>query len=317
MSRVAAMAPTADVVYLRAAGLVLLAGLFWSTGGVLVKLVEAADSIQIVFWRSLFVLPVVAGFILVRRTGLAWLRGIGWNGFAGGCLLAIAFVTFVTALTLTTVANAVFVLATTPFLAALLGRLILGEAIHRTTWLAMTVAGLGVAIIAAPGLGTGRVLGTLLALASCLAFALFSITLRRSRQLDGTPSLLLAALISAAVCAVILVLGRGPDALAIGRHDLLACAAMGIVQIGCGLIAFTLGARHLPAADLTLLAQTEVVLAPVWAWLVVGEVPAIWTLVGGGMVLSAVLMQAVTGTRRGLAKHSKQLAKSCNNGISG
>ena len=62
---------------------------------------------------------------------------------------------------------------------------------------------------------------------------------------------------------------------------------MGIVQIGCGLVAFTAGSRHLPAADLALLAQTEVVLAPVWAWLVIGEVPAFWTLVGGAMVLAA------------------------------
>jgi DME family drug/metabolite transporter len=305
VSRAAAAAPGADLVYLRSAGFVLLAGLFWSTGGVLVKLVEAADSIQIVLWRSLFVLPVVAAFIAARGSGVAGLRGIGWNDFVGGCLLAAAFVTFVTALTLTTVANAVFVLAATPFMAALLGRLILGEAIHRSTWLAMAAAGLGVAIIAAPGLGSGRLAGTLLALASCLSFALFSVTLRRGRALDGTPSLLLAALISAAVCGMILVLGRGPGALAIGRHDLLACAAMGIVQIGCGLIAFTLGARHLPAADLTLLAQTEVVLAPVWAWLVVGEVPAFWTLVGGGIVLAAVLAQAVAGTRRGIGQTAR------------
>ena len=73
---------------------------------------------------------------------------------------------------------------------------------------------------------------------------------------------------------------------------------MGIVQIGCGLVAFTAGSRHLPAADLALLAQTEVVLAPVWAWLVVGEVPAFWTLVGGTMVLAAVTLQAVAGARR-------------------
>ena len=68
---------------------------------------------------------------------------------------------------------------------------------------------------------------------------------------------------------------------------------MGIVQIGCGLVAFTAGSRHLPAADLALLAQTEVVLSPVWAWLVIGEVPAFWTLVGGAMVLAAVTLQAL------------------------
>jgi drug/metabolite transporter, DME family len=287
-----------NLVYLRSAALVVLAGALWSTGGVLVKLVEAADSVQIVLYRSLFVIPVVAGFMVARGRGavLASLCGVGWSGVLGGLLLAGAFITFVTALTLTTVANAAFVLGATPLMAALLGRFVLGEPVRPLTWAAMAVAAFGVAIIAAPGLG--RAAGTLLALAGCACFALFSVLLRRAQPQDGTPWLLLGALFSAAICALLLLLGDGPGSLAIGGRDLLACAAMGIVQIGCGLIAFTAGSRRLPAADLVLLAQAEVVLAPVWAWLVVGEVPAFWTLVGGAIVLGAVTVQAIAGTRR-------------------
>jgi drug/metabolite transporter (DMT)-like permease len=247
--------------------LIVLAGALWSTGGVLVKLVETADSFQIVLYRSLFVIPVLAGFMAARGRGaaLASLRRVGWNGVLGGFLLAGAFITFVTALTVTTVANAAFVLGATPLMAALLGRFFLGEPVRPLTWAAMAVAALGVAVIAAPGLGPGRAAGTLLALASGACFALFSVLLRRARSQDGTPWLLLGALFAALICALLLVLGRGPGSLAIGGRDLLACAAMGIVQIGCGLVAFTAGSRHLPAADLTLLAQTEVVLAPIWA----------------------------------------------------
>ena len=297
-----AAAPSTDLLYARSAALVVLAGVLWSMGGFLVKLVDAADSVQIVLYRSLFVIPVAAGFILFRggdlvRSTLA----LGWNGLFGAVCLATAFVTFVTALTLTTVANASFVLATTPFAAALLGRLVLGEPIRPVTWLTMALAGAGVAVIASPGLDPGGLAGTLLALASCVSFALFSVTLRRGRLMDGTPSLLMAAILAAAACAVILLLRDGPGALAISLHDLFACSVMGIVQIGCGLVAFTAGSRHVPAADLALLAQTEVVLAPVWAWLVVGEVPAFWTLVGGGMVLAAVTLQALVGTRRAVA----------------
>ena len=294
-----AATPRVDVVYLRSAALVVLAGALWSTGGVLVKLVEAADSVQIVLYRSLFVIPVVAGFMAARGRGavLASLRSIGWNGAFGGFLLAGAFITFVTALTVTTVANAAFVLGATPLMTALLGRFLLGEPVRPSTWAAMAAAALGVAVIAAPGLGPGRAAGTLLALASCACFALFSVLLRRARPQDGTPWLLLGALFSAAICAVLLLLGRGPGSLAISGRDLLACAAMGVVQIGCGLVAFTAGSRHLSAADLVLLAQVEVVLAPVWAWLVVGEVPALWTLAGGAIVLAAVTAQAVFGAR--------------------
>ncbi len=301
-----AVAPVTELLYARSAALVVLAGVLWSMGGVLVKLVELADPVQIVLYRSLFVMPVAAGFILarggdLRRNTLA----LGWNGFFGAVCLAGAFITYVTALTLTTVANAAFVLATTPFMTALLGRLILGEPVRRTTWFAMALAGVGVAVIAFPGIGSGRLAGSLLALGSCVCFALFSVTLRRGRSLDGTPSLLMAALLSAAACAAILGLDRGAGALAIGQRDLLACAVMGIVQIGCGLVAFTAGSRHLPAADLVLLAQTEVVLSPVWAWLVVGEVPAFWTVVGGTMVLAAVALQGLAGARRGAGQNSR------------
>ena len=162
----------------------------------------------------------------------------------------------------------------------------------------MVLAGTGVVVIAVPGVGAGGLAGSLLALCSSVAFALYSVTLRRSRSMDGTPSLMMAAMLAAAACGVILFLDRGLGALAIGGLDLIACAVMGIVQIGCGLVAFTAGARHVPAADLALLAQTEVVLSPVWAWLVVGEVPALWTLVGGAMVLAAVTLQALAGARR-------------------
>jgi drug/metabolite transporter, DME family len=296
----AAAGAGADLVYLRSAALVVLAGVLWSTGGVLVKLVEAADSVQIVLYRSLFVIPVVAGFMAARGPGavLASLLKVGWSGVLGGFLLAGAFITFVTALTVATVANAAFVLGATPLMAALLGRFMLGEPVRPVTWAAMAAAAFGVAVIAAPGLGPGRAAGTLLALASCSCFALFSVLLRRARSQDGTPWLLLGAVFSALVCALLLLLGRGSGSLVVGGRDLLACAAMGIVQIGCGLVAFTAGSRHLPAADLTLLAQTEVVLAPVWAWLVVGEAPAFWTLVGGTIVLGAVTIQAIAGTRR-------------------
>ena len=148
----------------------MLAGLLWSMGGVLVKLVEEADSIQIVLYRSLFVIPVVAGFIAVPRRRRvrqhAW-RGRLERAVRRGSASPPPSSTFVTALTLTTVANAAFVLATTPFLAALLGRLMLGEPVRRITWLAMALAGLGVVVIAAPGIGPGRLAGTLLALVSC------------------------------------------------------------------------------------------------------------------------------------------------------
>jgi drug/metabolite transporter (DMT)-like permease len=299
----AAVAPPVariDVAYLRGALLVVLAGTLWSMGGVLVKLVEAADARQIVLWRSLFV-ALTVGAVLAWRTRwnlLPSFRAVGRNGALGGLCLAGAFIFFIEALTRTTVANALFILAVQPFFAALLARLILGEAVHGTTWLAMLAALAGVGVMVAPGLAIGDAAGSLMALVSAVCFALFSVALRRGRHLDSTPCLLWATLFSGVICGLLLVAGQGPASLLIGGHDLLACAVMGIVQIGCGMLAFTAGSRHLPAADLALLALTEVVLGPVWAWLVVGEVPAFWTLSGGAIVLGAAATQAVAGARR-------------------
>lgn len=289
-----------DALYLRSAALVVLAGIFWSTGGVLVKLVEAADARQIVLWRSVFVLLFMAGVMAARLKGdlLTGLRAAGWNGILGGVCLAGAFLGAIEAFTRTTVANVLFILAAQPFLAALFARLILGEAVRRRTWLTMLVAVGGVVVMVAPGLALGGDSGTAMALGSAVSFALFSVTLRRGRSGDGAFSVLWGAVLSGLIALALVASGKGPEALLIGGRDLLACAVMGIVQIGFGMLAFTAGSKHLPAADLTLLALTEVVLGPVWAWLVVGEVPALWTLAGGTLVLAATAAQALGGARR-------------------
>ncbi|MEK0084133.1 DMT family transporter [Benzoatithermus flavus] len=289
-----------DLTYLRSAILVVLAGTFWSTGGVLVKLAEAADARQIVLWRSLFVFLFLVVVLGIRQRGalLRTFRTAGWNGVLGGWCLVGAFLGSIEAFTRTTVANVMFILAAQPFLAALFARLLLGERVGRQTWLAMAAAIVGVTIMVAPGLALGGASGSLLALASAVSFALFSVTLRRGRYGDGSPSIVWGALFSALVAFLLVVAGKGADAVLVGRHDLLICAAMGIGQIGCGMLAFAAGSRHLPAADLTLLALTEVILGPVWAWLVVGEVPPTATLAGGALVLGATALQALSGARR-------------------
>jgi drug/metabolite transporter (DMT)-like permease len=292
--------PRVDSLYLRSAALVVMAGVFWSTGGVLVKLVEAADAHQIVLWRSVFVLLFMAAVLGFRLKGglLSAFRTAGWNGVLGGICLTGAFLGAIEAFTRTTVANVLFILAAQPFLAALFARVLLAETVRTRTWLAMLAAVAGVVLMVAPGLALGGADGTLAALASAVSFALFSVTLRRGRHGDGAPSVLYGALFSAGLATVLVTGAEGPEGLLIDGPDMLACAAMGIVQIGFGMLAFTAGSRHLPAADLTLLALTEVVLGPVWAWLVVGEVPAVWTLLGGALVLGATAAQAMGGVRR-------------------
>ena len=130
---------------------------------------------------------------------------------------------------------------------------------------------------------------------------MFSVLLRRGRESDMLPCVGYAGVISAAVAALI-VAGlpepASPPLFAIGPRDLMLCAAMGVVALGLGLTCFTLGARHVPAVEMTLLSMTELVLGPLWVWLGVGEVPSGYTLVGGSIVLAAISYQALSGARR-------------------
>jgi len=270
-------------------GLVLLAGVFWSLAGILVRNIEAATSWQIVFYRSAsFVVVILAVLAARHRARLPRaLAAIGWAGVGGGLCLAAAYVAVILAMLNTTVANVLFIFAAAPFFAAVLGRLVLKELVPRRTWAAIAVALAGVGLMVVDGLAGGSLFGNLMGLVMTLAFAALVVVLRYGRAVDMLPTVCLGGVVAGAGAALV------ADSLAISLHDLAICVVLGTVQIGCGMIAFTVGSRYVPAALLGLGAMTEVVFGPVWVWLGVGEVPSWLTLVGGAVVLGAVTAQAV------------------------
>ncbi len=278
-----------DRRYALGLGLVLLAGVFWSLAGILLRNIDAASSWQIVFYRSASFVVVVACVLAARhRSRLPRaIVAIGWAGVVGGLFLAAGYVAIVLAMLNTTIANVLFVFASAPFFAALLGRLILKELVPRRTWAVIAVALAGVAVMVVEGLSGGAFFGNLMALVMTLAFAALVVVLRRGRAVDMLPTVCLGGIVAGAVAALL------ADSLAISLHDLLVCVLLGTVQIGCGMIAFTIGSRYVPAALLGLGAMTEVAFGPIWVWLGVGEVPSWVTLAGGAVVLSAVVTQAV------------------------
>jgi drug/metabolite transporter, DME family len=146
----------------------------------------------------------------------------------------------------------------------------------------------------------GTIRGNLLALGASVGFAIFSVILRRGRERDMLPCVAIAGVVSALI-ALPVVLASAPSigtALTLSPRDLALCAVMGAVQVGCGLALFTLGARHVPVAELTLLSLTELALAPIWVWLAIGEVPSGYTLAGGAVIVTAITYQALSGARR-------------------
>jgi len=273
---------------------ILFGALCASSVGVLVRLVDQADGWQILFYRSLSFAFTVFLFLLAsggrNRPGVAArFAGIGpWGAVVAVCL-GSAFIAYIFALLLTTVANAVFILSASPFLAALMARIFLGERVSLTGWACMAAALCGVALMLADGLFAGTLTGSAVALIAAGGYAASVVAFRAGRKIDMIPATCLAGVFAAMVSAFLV-----PD-LAISPNDLIVAILLGTVQIGVQYIIITLAARHVPAAEVTLLMLLEVVAAPVWVWIAFGETPAWLTIAGGTVVLVAVILQA-TGT---------------------
>ena len=192
----------------RGALLILLSGLGLSFGGLIVRHITVADDWQIVFYRSTVVTLMLLLFIALRDrcAVLRTFRRCGWPGVCAGLSISVAMVTFILSVNATSVANTLFVLAVAPFLAAVLGWLLLRERVRRATWVAMAVALAGVAIMVWHGVSGGSLYGNLMALITALGFAGFTVALRFGRQTDMMPAVCLAGVFSATAGAFVVTL---------------------------------------------------------------------------------------------------------------
>lgn len=283
-----------DLLYGRGVVMIMAAGCFFSLGGLLVRLVVDAGPWQILLVRSILLSVTIFAVLVARHRTRVFteFRKCGVTAVVGALCLGVAFSGFIFSLMHTTVANAVFILCAAPFFTAPLAWLVLGEKVRRKTWIAMVIAIVGVTIMVGGGISSGALLGNLMALFAVAGFAGFAVALRWGRNTDMLALACLAGLFTAVVAAVM------SEDFAISAYDLGLCVIMGVVQVGAGLVLFTKGSRLVPAAELTLLSLTEVVLAPIWVWLWIGEVPRLWTLLGGAVVFAAIIGHAVTGMRR-------------------
>ena len=286
----------------------LMAATCWSLGGMFVRLTENIDAYQIVLYRSLTLVTLMGLFLLVRHKGqaIAAVRQAGLVGFAAGISIGISGVCFVASLFFITVGQSVFMSGIAPFCAALLGWWFLGERVKPMGFLAMIVALMGLGIMVFGSTGEGNFTGTMLALASALFFSGFSVLLRFGKASDMTVAVFWNGVFATVLGLVALLLPTplreefGVDALMIGWSNLALVIILGMVQLTLGLVLFTLASRSVPAAQLALLALLEPILAAFWAYLAVGEVPTLATVIGGLIILGAIVIQirANVGDRR-------------------
>lgn len=281
--------------------LVLAAGSLWSLMGLGLRLIDAASVWQILFWRSLGMVPVLLAFIWWTSGGrpIAALGRVGPAGVLGGLGLVLAFAGAIYAIQTTTIANAVFLFTASPFVAAILGWLILGERVRPWTLVAIGLAVLGMFVMVREGLAMGALDGNLAALLSAAGFGIFTVCLRWGRLADMLPVSLLGGVFSAIAAGIVLA-ARGEPILASG-WDMGLAMGIGAIVLALGMVMYTLGSRVIPAAELTLLSLIEVLLGPLWVFLVLGETASAATFTGGGVLLGAVALNAVMGARAQMA----------------
>ena len=272
----------------RGALLVFGSAAVWSFGGAIARTLSVADDWVVIFWRSLCAAMFLFGFMLLREGHAGTLRlfrATGWAGVMVGACFATASTCFVVALGYTTVANILLMQAGAPLFAALAGAVLFRERIAGATWVAIVAVIVGVAIMVSNSLA-GRLspIGDGLALLMAVAVAAATVLTRRHAQVGMMPAVFLGTVMAAAVAGVM----AGP--LQVGVRDAALLFVFGALNLGLGMALFVTGARLLPAAGAALIGVAEPVLGPVWVWLVHNEIPSGRTLVGGAVVVAALVL---------------------------
>jgi drug/metabolite transporter (DMT)-like permease len=280
-----------------AVALMVAAPVLWSTAGVVTRHLERTPPFEQVFWRSLFAFAFVFVVLLFQRAH-PWraVRNAGVPGLISGLMWALMFTAFLFALSLTTTANALVVMAVSPLLTAVFAFLFLKDPLPARTWFAAGAAAVGIAWMFASQVEGGHLLGMAIAFLIPVAAAINVVVLRASAaRFDLIPALLLGGALS---CAIAL-----PFALPFSAtpRDLLLLAFLGFFQLALPCMFLVVASRTLLAPEIALLGQLEVVLGPLWVWLVVGEEPGRATLIGGAVVLAALAANELAATRSTMA----------------
>jgi len=268
----------------RGALLVACASICWSSGGLIVRLVSTTPWTT-ALWRglsaSLFLTVLL--WIVRRRSIVAQWREGGRPVVVVATCMALASTCFILSLAHTSVADTLLLISLGPYVAGLLGWLLLGERVPARTWLFMSVALAGAVVMVSDSYTRGALVGDVLAIVMATSFAVATVLIRRHPEIQMAPAAALATLLTAVVALPF------AEPLTTRPRDLALLVFFGVGQFSGGFLMFMIGARLIPAAESALLGMLETVLGPVWVWLVLNERPASGTLVGGALILGALL----------------------------
>ena len=282
---------------------VLVAGLLWSFGPYVVRHIDGAQQVpwQYLFTRGVVIFTILNLFLYFEE-GTDFIKNytkIGISGFIGGVGLGVAMITFIYSITNTSAAVTLLCLAAMPFITALLGFLFLKEAISFNVWASIIIAAIGILIMAIDNTGKNTIMGFVFGIISSIGFSVFSITLRWRKETPKFTTVAIAGMFCAVVSGTMIIMNdlsfltTGKNHALFATHGTLVCL---------GLILYSIGSKHIPAAELTLLSLTEVIGGIFWVWipiLGINEIPSQSTVVGGFLIfLSIIYYSLIIRTNR-------------------
>ena len=267
--------------------LVFLGACSLSFGGLIVKSFEGANLWQILFWRSLFFIIIVTIFLFItyKKNFFSSFKKAGIPGLIGGIVLSSGFCGYVFAMYNTTVANTNFIIQTQTIFLAIFGYFFLKEKISKITLASIILAISGIFLMVGNSLSPGQMTGNIAAFIMPISFAFLILIIRKYPQIDMVPIQLIAGILAMIIGYLMSV------KIQISIHDIFLGFLAGFFQLGFGFILITIGARTTPSAMVGIIMLTEAVFGPLWAWLFINENPPFIVLIGGSIVIFAVLLQ--------------------------
>ena len=271
---------------------ILLGGLFMSFVGLIMRLIVDATGFQILFYRSLTIslFVIIFSCIITKSNPLVFLNRLDKFDLTMGLFLSLAFATYVFSMLYTSVASTLFILSVTPFLAAIIAWLWLGEKPRKIVWFTMTAATFGVALMVNDGITYGKTYGNFLALLSALFFALALVIARYSAKENVLGGTFLGGAFACLIGFLAAIYFK--QGLIISQYDLSLSLFMGAFTIGLGITLVTTGTPFVPAAEVSLLVLVESVLGPVWVWLILSEAMSKLEIIGGLIIFVSLIFLA-------------------------
>ena len=268
--------------------LLLFGGFCLSWGGFVIRSFEEASVWQILLLRSFFFMIALIIFLAItyKKNTIKILKDAGFPAVIGGLVMSLSFIAFVVAMTNTTVANVVFIISTQTMFLAIFGYFYLKEKVSLISFISILLAMSGITIMVGDSLSSGSLFGNLVALVIPINFSILVMIIRKNSNLDMVPAIFYSGIFSV-IYGLIL-----SENFIFTSHDILMGFLLGVPQLAFGFICITIGSRSTPSTTIGLLMLSETLCAPIWVWLFLNEIPPISTLIGGTVIILAIIVKS-------------------------